>query len=132
VNRSWLLLLGGAAVAAVAVSFWTADEGTALDAAVAALLLAGLLLLVAASGRVRWGWTAPAVYDADPLVILGKAFTGGRFGRATILATLDGLEPSAGVDLAQRQLEEERALRSTEREFLAYVEARIGDLERRT
>jgi hypothetical protein len=129
VSRSLLYALLLAAVLALAAATWSEDLGTEALAAFAAGLFAGGFLLAIGWERTR----APPVvfprYDADPLVVLAGALEGGRFARGAVLARLNGLEPTAGVDPAARLREEEAMLVAPPAEFLRYVEARIAALE---
>jgi hypothetical protein len=120
------------ALAAVAISLWTADHNLAAGAAGVAGVLGGAYLVVLLYPRIHWGLPPLPVFDADPLLLLAKAFRAGRYGRLAILSRLHGLEPIGGVDLAAQGLEEERILDASDEEFLGYLDRRLAEVERRT
>jgi len=131
-NARELWFLPVLALVAIGVSLWTGDPALAAGSAGVGGLLAGLYLLAVLYPLVRWDLPPLPTFDADPLLLLAKAFRSGRFGRAAILARLHGLQPIGSVDLAQQLAEEQRLLDAPEAEFLRYLDQRLAEVERAT
>ncbi len=131
---AWRRFAGLPLLAAVSLffGFLTADpRNAAIAAAVAALLLVAFLGLVLQE-HVRFSLPPPPELEGDPLILLGRSFREGEFGRRRILARLAGIETGLPFDPAKRLEEERAALAAPEREFLDYVESRIAEVEART
>ena len=120
------------ALAALGVAGWTGDVSLGESAAGISALLAGAYLVLVVADRRPWGWRVPPRYEGDPLVLLERSFRGGRYGRQSILARVDGLEGVSSPNATIRADEEAAALDAPEDRFLDYLEARVADLERRT
>lgn len=131
VPSDWPLL-----VLAVGTTLIAIDAGSdlviAVPAGIAAVALAGLLL-VASLGEVGWRGSAPARLEPPTTTSsLRAAFRAGRAGRMSIVTEVDRLDRrSLHPELRVRSPAEEDRLRSMPRsEFLQYLHARLDEIER--
>lgn len=128
---AWVALV----VVGIAVALWAGgNASSAVPAATLAAVAAAALAAQELWPKVRRPVVLAPVPSGDPLVALRNAFTTGRLGRQTIVATLASLHRELGhAALARVDADEERRLLDLPAtEFRAWVDREVGRLERET
>lgn len=132
-TSSTTVLLGLLGGIGTAVALW-AGNNVAVAAPGAALACLALVGIGAGPllERLRPARRPAPPPERDSLVLLGDAFHAGVLGRRSILATVRALEVQAFGDRVRPLTldEEERLLAAPLPKFRAWVEARVGALER--
>ena len=131
--RGWALLLGVGVATGAAI--WAGPNvAVAEPAAAVAVLLGAAWMALEILPRLRR--LAPASDPArfERLDSPGEIFVDGAMGRQTIIATINGLESEVfGAHRVPLSLDDEiRLSRAPQREFRAWVDARLTELEAAT
>ncbi|MGI0131592.1 MAG: hypothetical protein ACREDK_00610 [Thermoplasmata archaeon] len=125
----------GVVIVGLAAAGWAGGNlSTAVPAATLAAIAAAALAAQELWPKVRRPVAPLPPLSGDPLVALRDAFTTGRLGRQTIVATIATLHRELGHGtLAHTSAEDERRLLDLPAsEFRAWVEGEVARLERGT
>lgn len=128
---AWVVLL----VVGLSVALWAGGNvATAVPAAALAAAAAAGLAAQELWPKVRRTVTPRPLPSGDPLIALRDAFTSGRLGRQTIVATIATLHRELGHGTLSRVTadEERRLLDLPSGEFRMWVDGEVARLERGT